>query len=220
MTPGVVIGGVVIIGGGGHAKVVIESLRASGETVAAIVDADPTPREVLGVPVVGDDLVLPSLREQGISKLFVAIGENRLREKLGRKGRELGFTLVNAIHPSAVVSPTARLGAGIAVMAGVAINADTHIDDLAIINTGAVVDHDCRLGAACHLGPASALAGGVTIGERAFLGVGARAIPGVTIGADTIVGAGGVVVRDLPDGVLAVGVPAQIRQTKIKGDRP
>jgi UDP-perosamine 4-acetyltransferase len=216
MTRAVVIGGgVVIIGGGGHAKVIIESLRASGETVAAIVDADPTPRAVLGVPVVGDDLVLPSLREQGVSKLFVAIGENRLRETLGRRGRELGFTLVNAIHPSAIVSPTARLGEGIAVMAGVAINADTQVGDLAIINTGAVVDHDCHLGAACHLGPASALAGGVTVGERAFLGVGARVIPGVAIGADAIVGAGGVVVRNLPDGVLAIGVPA-----KIKGDRP
>lgn len=206
--------GVVIIGGGGHAKVVIESLRAAGETVAAIVDADPTPRQVLGVPVRGDDLVLPELRGQGLSRLFVAIGDNRLREKLGRRGRELGFSLVNAVHPSAVISPSAKLGAGVAVMAGAVVNADSEIEDLAIINTGAIVDHDCRLGVACHLGPASALAGGVSVGPRAFLGVGARAIPGVTIGADTIVGAGGVVVRDLPDAVLAVGVPA-----KIKGDR-
>lgn len=206
--------GVVIIGGGGHAKVVIESLRASGKMAAAIVDADPTPREVLGVPVVGDDLALPGLREQGLIELFVAIGDNRLREKLGRKAQGLGFTLVNAIHPSAIVSPTAKVGQGVAIMAGVAINADSHVGDLTIINTGAVVDHDCRLGAACHLGPASALAGGVAVGERAFLGVGARAIPGVSIGADTTVGAGGVVVRDLPDGVLAVGVPA-----KIKGER-
>lgn len=208
------IGGVVIIGGGGHAKVVIESLRACGEPVAAIVDADPTPRQVLGVPVVGDDLALPGLRAQGLSRLFVAIGDNRLRQKLGRKAREQGFSLVNAIHPSAIVSPSARLGEGVALMAGVAINAESRIDDLAILNTGAVVDHDCRLAEACHLGPASALAGGVTVGERAFLGVGARAIPGVSIGADTIVGAGGVVVRDLPDAVLAIGVPA-----KIKGDR-
>ena len=206
--------GVVIIGGGGHAKVVIESLRAGGETVAAIVDADPTPRAVLGVPVIGDDLALADLRGQGLSKLFVAIGDNRLREKLGRKARELGFTLVNAIHPSAMISPTARLGEGVAVMAGVAINADSRIGDLAIINTGAIVDHDCDLGAACHVGPAAALAGGVTLGERAFLGVGARAIPGVTIGADAIVGAGGVVARDLPDAVVAVGVPA-----RIKGER-
>ena len=207
--------GVVIIGGGGHAKVVIESLRASGHTVAAIVDADPTPRDVLGVPVVGDDLQLPALKERGLSQLFVAIGDNRLREKLGRKAQGLGFVLVNAIHPSAVISPSVKLGQGVAVMAGVAINADTDVGDLAIINTGAVVDHDGRLGVACHLGPASALAGGVTVGDRAFLGVGARAIPGVTIGVDTTVGAGGVVVRDLPDGVLAIGVPA-----KIKGDRP
>lgn len=207
-------GGVVIIGGGGHAKVVIESLRASGKTVTAIVDADPTPREVLGVPVIGDDLKLPELKGQGFSELFVAIGDNRLREKLGRKAQGLGFTLVNAIHPSAIVSPTAWVGEGVAVMAGVAINADSRIGDLAIINTGAVVDHDCSLGVACHLGPASVLAGTVSVGERAFLGVGARAIPGVSIGADTIVGAGGVVVRDLPDAVLAVGVPA-----KIKGDR-
>ncbi|WP_343698777.1 acetyltransferase [Caulobacter sp.] len=207
--------GVVIIGGGGHAKVVIESLRAMGEAIAAIVDADPTPRTVLGVPVVGDDLALAGLKEQGLSKLFVAIGDNRLREKLGRKAREQGFSLVNAIHPSAVVSPSAILGEGVAVMAGAAINADSRIGDLAIVNTGAIVDHDCVLGASCHIGPATALAGGVNLGERAFLGVGARAIPGVTIGADTIVGAGGVVVRDLPDAVLAVGVPA-----KIKGDRP
>lgn len=214
MAPTLDIGGVVIIGGGGHAKVIIESLRAAGETVAAIVDADPTPREVLGVPVVGDDLILPKLKEQGLSRLFVAIGDNRLREKLGGKARELGFALVNAIHPSAVISPSAKLGEGVAVMAGAVINAGARIEDLAIVNTGAVVDHDCRLGAACHLGPASALAGGVSIGPRTFLGVGARAIPGVTIGADTIVGAGGVVVRDLPDAVLAMGVPA-----KIKGDR-
>ncbi|USQ97432.1 acetyltransferase [Caulobacter sp. RL271] len=205
------IGGVVIIGGGGHAKVVIESLRASGHAVAAIVDADPTPRVVLGVPVLGDDLKLPELRGQGLSALFVAVGDNRLREMLGRKARGLGFSLVNAIHPSATISPTARIGEGVAVMAGAAINAESEIGDLAIVNTGAVVDHDCRLGAACHLGPASALAGGVTIGDRAFLGVGARVIPGVSIGADTIVGAGGVVVRDLPEAVLAVGVPALVK---------
>ncbi len=207
--------GVVIIGGGGHAKVVIESLRASGQAVAAIVDADPTPREVLGVPVVGDDLKLPELKAQGLSQLFVAIGDNRLREKLGRKAQGLGFVLVNAIHPSAVTSPSAKLGQGVAVMAGVAINADTEVGDLTIINTGVVVDHDGRLGVACHLGPACALAGGVTVGDHAFLGVGVRVIPGVTIGADTTVGAGGVVVRDLPEAVLAIGVPA-----KIKGDRP
>ena len=125
--------GVVIIGGGGHAKVVIESLRASGKTVAAIVDADATPRQVLGVPVVGDDAALADLKERGFSELFVALGSNRLRQKLGAEARELGFTLVNAIHPSAVISPSAKIGEGVALMAGVAINADSRIGDLAIV---------------------------------------------------------------------------------------
>jgi UDP-perosamine 4-acetyltransferase len=206
--------GVVIIGGGGHAKVVIESLRAAGHTVAAVIDADPTPRRVAGVQVVGDDSALPRLLGEGITQAFVAIGDNRLRSRLARGLREQGFELVNAIHPSAVISPSAKLGAGVAVMAGAVINAESEIGDLAIINTGAIVDHDCRLGAACHLGPASALAGGVRIGDRAFLGVGARVIPNMTIGADAIVGAGAVVVRDLSDAVVAVGVPARTKEDR------
>lgn len=206
--------GVVILGGGGHAKVVIESLRAAGHKVAAVIDADPTPRQVAGVPVVGDDSVLSRLRGEGLTQAFVAIGDNALRFKLARGLREQGFELVKAIHPSAVVSPSAQLGVGVAIMAGAVINAETQVGDLVIINTGAVVDHDCRLGAACHLGPASALAGGVRIGERAFLGVGVRAIPNITVGADTIVGAGAVILRDLPDAVVAFGVPA-----RLQGDR-
>lgn len=206
--------GVVIVGGGGHAKVVIESLRAAGKAVAAVIDADPTARSVAGVPVVGDDTALPGLRDQGLDEAFVAIGDNRLRARLAQGLIEQGFVLVNAIHPSAVISPSARLGHGVAVMAGAVINAEVQIGDLAIINTGAVIDHDCRLGAACHLGPASALAGGVSLGARSFLGVGTRVIPNMTIGADVVVGAGAVVVRDLPDAVVAIGVPAKIQGTR------
>ena len=206
--------GVVIVGGGGHAKVVIESLRAAGKTVAAVIDVDSTPRNVAGVPVIGDDSALPGLRDQGLDEAFVAIGDNRLRARLAQGLIEQGFALVNAIHPSAVISPSARLGHGVAVMAGAVINAEVQIGDLAIINTGAVIDHDCHLGAACHLGPASALAGGVSLGARSFLGVGTRVIPNMTIGADVVVGAGAVVVRDLPDAVVAFGVPAKIQGTR------
>lgn len=206
--------GVVIVGGGGHAKVVIESLRAAGKVVAAVIDADSTPRDVAGVPVIGDDAALPGLRAQGLDEAFVAIGDNRLRARLAQGLIEQGFMLVNAIHPSAVISPSARLGCGVAVMPGAVINAEVQIGDLVIINTGAVIDHDCRLDTACHLGPASALAGAVSLGARSFLGVGTRVIPNITIGADVVVGAGAVVVRDLPDAVIAVGVPAKIQGTR------
>lgn len=203
---------VVVVGAGGHAKVVIELLQASAEgfDVMGLVDADPAPRLVLGLPVIGDDSHLPRLRSQGIEAAFVAIGDNRRRSNLADKVREHGFGLVNAIGAGAVISPSARLGRGIAVMNGAVINAEAQVDDLTIINTGVLVDHDVRLHAGAHLGPGCALAGGVEVGARAFLGVGVTAVPGVRIGADTVVGAGACVVNNLPSGVLALGVPARV----------
>ena len=204
------LGPVLVLGAGGHAKVVIDSLRAAGRRVAGVLDADATPRTVAGAKVIGSDDALERLRGEGLEHAFVALGGNALRARLGARLRELGFTLVNAVHPSAVLSPSVALGAGVAVMAGACLNADTRIGDLAIVNTGATVDHDNDLGEACHVAPRCGLAGNVTVGDRAFLGVGCCAIPGVTIGCDAQVGAGGVIVRDIPAGVLAMGVPARV----------
>ena len=101
--------GVVIIGGGGHAKVVIESLRASGKTVAAIVDADATPRQVLGVPVVGDDAALADLKERGFSELFVALGSNRLRQKLERELDQISLTSTGKLERTGITPPTSTV---------------------------------------------------------------------------------------------------------------
>jgi len=205
---------VVLLGAGGHAKVVIELIRAEGAyEVAALLDADTTPRQVLGLPVIGDDDRLEELRRQGLTHAFVALGGNALRLKVARKAQALGFTLVNAISPAAAVSPTARLGVGVAVMAGAVINAEARVDDLAIVNTGARIDHDCILGESCHVAPGAALAGCVEVGRLAFLGVGTAAIPGVRIGEAATVGAGACVVKDIPPGVLALGTPARIVRT-------
>jgi UDP-perosamine 4-acetyltransferase len=201
---------VVIVGAGGHAKVVIELLRAQGRAIAGLTDADPSPRSALDVPVLGEDNALPGLRAGGIRHAFVAIGDNAAREAAARKAIDLGFTLVNALSPAAAISPTARLGQGVAVMAGAVINADAFIGDLAIVNSGAVVDHDCHLEPGCHVGPGAALAGGVRLGAGVLIGVGASVTPGRAIGARTIVGAGACVVADLPAGVVAIGVPARV----------
>jgi UDP-perosamine 4-acetyltransferase len=202
---------VVIVGSGGHAKVVIELLRAEGKYRIKGCTALAESGFVLGdVPILGTDSVLPAILANGAKKVFVAIGDNHLRLRLLSQVSEMGFELINAVSPNAVVSPSATLGRGIAIMAGAIINASAEIGDGVIINTNAGVDHDCRIGNGAHIGPGSALAGNVEIGCESFLGAGTCVVPGVRIGSRAILGAGSVVVRDIPDDVMAMGVPARI----------
>lgn len=201
---------VIIIGAGGHAKVCIELLQAMGEEIAYCVGGEDSPNLCLGVPVLKGDENLDRLYSKGYSRLFVAIGSNRLRERLATLAMDLGYQLVNAISPQAIISPTAELGLGIAVMAGAVINAEATIADLAIINTGATVDHDCRIGKAVHIAPQCGLAGKVVVGRHSFIGIGCTVIPEISIGENVIIGAGGVVISDIDNNLTAVGVPLRI----------
>ncbi|QNR97802.1 acetyltransferase [Stenotrophomonas sp. 169] len=206
---------VAVVGAGGHAKVIIDLLRAGGHEVIACLDEGREGQQVNGVPVLGrEDKVLPELIRNGVDALFIALGDNRLRRKVAANLAGFGLPMINAIGRSAVLSPSAVLGQGCAVMEGAVINADAVIGDFAIINTNASVDHDCVIGAYSHIAPGSALAGTVEVGSAAFLGVGARVTPGVTIAADAVVGAGAVVVRNIDSPGTWVGVPA--RQTSRK----
>jgi UDP-perosamine 4-acetyltransferase len=201
---------VILLGAGGHAKVVIEILEANGETVDYCVSGTHGPSTCAGVSVLEGDEHLFLLHQRGYGRAFVAIGSNASRQRMADVVRRVGFQLINAISPHAVISPSVRLGGGIAVMAGAVINAASVIDDLVIINTGATIDHDCHIGSGAHIGPQCALAGKVTVGEGTFLGTGAKAIPGIQIGRRGTVGAGAVVIRNIPDGAVAVGVPARV----------
>lgn len=201
--------GVVIVGAGGHAKVCIELLRATNMSVAFCIGGPGSESSCLGVPVLEGDVHLERLRRDGYGQAFIAIGANALRQRLGATARSLGYELVNAISPAAVISPTARLGRGIAIMAGAIVNADTRVDDLAIINTSASIDHDGRIGEAVHVAPHCGLAGNVTLAPRAFLGIGCKIIPGVSIGADVVAGAGSVIIADVPPQSIVAGVPAR-----------
>ena len=201
---------VIVLGAGGHAKVVIEILQANGEKVDYCVRGPQGPETCAGVSVLEGDQHLPLLRQRGYFRAFVAIGSYSIRQRMADVVRQTGYQLTNAISPHAIISPSVQLGDGIAVMAGAVINAASVIADLAIINTGATIDHDCRIGRGVHIAPQCALAGSVTVGEGAFLGTGAKAIPGVQIGRWATVGAGAVVIRNIPDGAVAVGVPARV----------
>jgi UDP-perosamine 4-acetyltransferase len=201
--------GVVVVGAGGHAKVCIELLRAMGREVAWCIGGEGSPDTCVGVQVLAGDAHLERLAREGHTKAFIAVGSNALRQRLGASARELGFELVNAVSPSAVVSPTARLGQGVAIMAGAVINADSTIADLVIVNTCASVDHDGSIGEAAHIAPHCGLAGNVSIGARSFLGVGCKVIPGISIGADVTAGAGSVIVSNVAQDARIAGVPAK-----------
>ena len=204
MTPGI-----VIVGAGGHAKVCIELLHAMQRPLAFCIGGDESEDFCLDVPVLRGDAHLARLRDEGFDEAFIAIGSNALRQKLAGQARALGFRLVNAISPKACVSPTARLGQGIAVMVGAVINASATLADMVIINTLASVDHDGDIGEAAHIGPHCALAGNVKLGERSFLGVGSKVIPGIEIGGDVVAGAGSVIVANVQEGARIKGVPAK-----------
>lgn len=200
---------IVVAGAGGHAKVCIELLRASGHAVSLCIGAEIGPTHCMGVPVLVGDHHWSRLWEQGYRRAFVALGGNRIRERVAKELCDVGYELVNAISPNACISPTATIGAGVAVMAGAVINADTHLSDLCIINTLASVDHDGYIGEAVHLAPHCGLAGNVTVGARAFLGVGCKVIDGVTVGDDVQAGAGTVIVSDVAPALRIKGVPAR-----------
>lgn len=198
-------GEIVVVGAGGHAKVVLSTLDAAGTPARAVFDDDPNKQgqRLLGVPIAGP---LAELEARGDLVGVIAVGDNRARVAIARR---LPLDWRTAVHPTAWVHPSVVLGAGTVVFAGAVVQPDTRIGHHAIVNTGATLDHDCELEDFVHVAPGVHLAGDVTLGEGAFLGIGSRVIPGRTVGAWSVVGAGATVIRDLSPGATAVGTPAR-----------
>lgn len=207
---------VIGLGAGGHAKVVIEILRLSGNyEIAGLLDHEPElwNTEVAGVPVLGGDDLLPEIYARGIHCAFIGVGTigvTEARRRLYDKVRHHGFELARAVHPQAVISPSAEIGDGPTIMAGVVINAAARLGDNVIVNTGATIDHDCVIGSHVHISCGASLGGSVTVGEASHVGIGASLIQSIHVGRSAVIGAGSVVISDIPDGVVAVGVPARI----------
>ncbi len=200
----------VIVGAGFHAKVVLEAVLALQRfDVVGLTDPAERQGHVLDVPVLGSDDILPDLLSKGVRTAVIAVGDNRLRQTLGRKLRDLGFGLPAIVHPQAFVSPTARVLDGAVVMARAVIGTQSIISELAVVNTGAIIDHDNIIGEAAHIAPGCSLAGSVRVGARTLVGVGSAVCPKVAIGSDAIVAAGAAVISDVPDGASVGGVPAR-----------
>jgi sugar O-acyltransferase (sialic acid O-acetyltransferase NeuD family) len=202
---------IVIVGAGGHARVVADVIRLVGATIHGFLDTTNASRQGTafeGSTVLGGAELLPQLRKH-VAHAVIAVGDNEARLRLADELARHGFKLATLAHPSAVVAASATLGPGSVVFAGAVINPAASIGANVIINTGATVDHDCVIADGAHIAPGAHLGGHVHVGRGALVGVGAAVKPGVTIGAAAVVGVGSAVVADVPAGRTVAGVPAQ-----------
>jgi sugar O-acyltransferase (sialic acid O-acetyltransferase NeuD family) len=202
-----------VFGAGGHGKVVADAaLRAGlGPLSGFVADGPPPDAAPLGLPFLGDFAWL--IREAGRRRCAVAlgVGDNAARERIAAECTARAIALVTVVHPAAVIAASSVLEPGCVVLAGAVVNPDARIGRGAVVNTRAVVEHDVRVGDFAHLSPGVATGGAARIGARAHLGLGAVLLPRVAVGQDAVVGAGAVVTRDVPDAVVALGVPARVR---------
>jgi UDP-perosamine 4-acetyltransferase len=209
---------VIVLGAGGHAKVVVDLLLKLGRTVlAALEPASPAePRWLLGVPVEGEEKTLAGLSADR-AELALGIGMPpadpikglATRRALAARYQALGFRFPALIHPGAVIGAECTLGDGAQVMAGTVLQAGGRVGAFAIINTGARVDHDCVLGEACHIAPGATLGGNVSVGTETLVGIGATVRQGTEIGQRVLIAGGAMVIDNVPDAARRAGVPAQ-----------
>ena len=201
---------IVVIGGGGHAKVLISVLRKSGYDVRGYTDTEDR-GEILGIRYLGPDNRLSELARIcaraiiGIGKTDASAHRLELQERLGA----LGFEFPVVCSPDAVVNDEVSFGAGTAVFDGVVITSGARIGRACILNTNSTVEHDCRIGDNVHLAPGVVLSGGVTIGDNTMVGTGTSAIQGIRICAGCVIGAGATLVKDITAPGTYAGSPAR-----------
>jgi len=205
---------VIVLGAGGHAKVLIDALLKQSIQLLGITDPDPalTNATILGIPLLGDDDAV--LRCSPDTVLLVnGVGSARTtvqRRQLFDRFKEKGYQFATVIHPSAVIATDVVMDEGAQVMAGVVIQTASKIGSNTIINTKASVDHDCTIADHVHIAPGVTLSGAVEVGSGTHIGAGATVIQGVKIGEESLIGAGSLVLNDVPARVTVIGVPAHV----------
>jgi sugar O-acyltransferase (sialic acid O-acetyltransferase NeuD family) len=202
---------VIVIGGGGHAKVLVSALLLCRRNILGFVDLNPTAPPLLGIRCLGSDAEV-LLHVPGDVRLVNGVGSTEstaIRRDVYERFTRERYCFATVIHPSAIVAPEVQIEDGVQIMAGAVLQSGSSVGSNAIVNTGAIIDHDCVVGAHAHIAPGAVLSGGVRVDSGAHIGTGARIIQGVSIGAASVVGAGAVVIKDVSPGVTTVGVPAR-----------
>jgi len=209
---------IVLIGGGGHCKVVISILKKLDNfEIAGIVDINKAGSLISGIKIIGTDDDLKDIYKSGIQNALITVGstkDNIKRYRLFNMAREIGYKFPVIISPEAIVDESVKIDEGTVIMPGSIINIDSFIGKNCIVNTGAIIEHDCKIGNHCHIAPGVHISGAVNIGELNFLGIGVTIIQEIKIGKNVTIGAGSVVIKDIPNNVIAVGNPAKIIKSK------
>jgi sugar O-acyltransferase (sialic acid O-acetyltransferase NeuD family) len=210
---------ILVIGGGGHARVVLDAIIAAGlfDVAGVLVSRVPAEEPLPGVPVLGIHADLHRLHAEGVGAVAVgvgSVGDSSIRERLFAEAQREGFLLPAVVHPSAAVSRFAEVADGVYIGPNATVCAAARLGFGCIVNTGAVVDHDCDIEAFAHISPSASLSGGVSVGRGTHIGTGASVAHGITIGAGSIVGVGSAVVGNVPDGVIAFGVPCIVERER------
>lgn len=201
---------VIVIGNGGHAKVLTEILLLNKQTIIGFT----TPKKEINpyhLPYLGDDNCIFNYASSEVL-LVNGLGSTEntnLRKQLYNQFSSVGYTFSQVIHPRAIVSSYASLGEGVQIMAGTIIQPFTKIADNTIVNTKTSIDHDCIIGSHCHIAPGSVLSGGVEIGDSTHIGTGSTIIQGIKIGEHVLVGASSLVLKNVPNHTTVYGIPAK-----------
>lgn len=202
---------IILIGGGGHAKVILDAAIAAKIDIQGFVDDltdSPISKARNGPTYAGTS---DEITNQTQCQPILAIGDLQRRELFINQLDRVAFAMP-IIHPSAVIAQSASVALGVFVAPGAIINADAKICTHAIINTGSIIEHDCRIGINTHIAPRATLGGGCQIGNHTLIGIGATILPGIKIGSHCTIGAGAVVTQNVQDGDTVVGVPARTIQ--------
>lgn len=192
---------IVVVGFGGHAKSVIDTLERQNQYhIVGFTDVEPRP-SYRGYKYLGSDDILSDLYRMGVKCAHIAIGYmgyGELRDKLYSRIKNIGYTLPVVIDPSAVVASDVQVGEGCFIGKNVVINADSQIERMCIINTAAIIEHECNIGEFSHIAVGTVLCGNVVVGNHNLIGAGTTVIQGCDIGNNAIIGAGSIVVKDVP----------------------
>ena len=204
---------VIILGAGVHAKVVYDIFCRMNCPVSGFIDDNIklAGSYLFDLPILGTRNFLDTVNYNDC-ELFIGIGDADIRMGLFNELQPKKFRFPNAIHPFSAICENVKMGVGNAIMAGTIINPYVIICNCVILNTSCSIDHDCIIEDGVHIAPGAHIGGEVRIGKKSFIGLGASIIQGITIGANTVIGAGATVINDIPENVLAVGVPAKIKK--------